>query len=169
MISYITKYMPLSIFMGNRNTPLFWPSSSKWGIHLAAIPLTRIFLRNLICWSSWYAQASSYLTSSHSCINLQQIIYLASYLRGNNTCRPASDRCTVNRLYSRLKAFNLPGNSWIRASTMPFSGTISLNIALALISSLLSSFYIPSHFSTDLLSHGFLQSIWMTSLTKHVE
>ena len=60
-----------------------------------------------------YAQASSYLTSCHSCTNLQQIIYLVSYLRGTNTCRPASARRTVNHLYCRHKAFNPPGNSWM--------------------------------------------------------
>ena len=126
----------LSIFTGNQNTTSLlaiqqWmgnpPSSNTANSYF--------FLRYLIYWSCWYAKASSYLTSFHSCINLQQITYLVSYLRGNNTYRPALARRTVNHLYSRLKAFNPPGNSLIWASTMPISGIILLNIAVALISS----------------------------------
>ena len=95
---------------------------------------SNFFLQNLICLSRRYAHASSYLTSCNSLINLQRIVYLVGYLRGSNTCRPASARRPINRLYSRLKAFNPPGNRWIRESTMPISGIISMNIALALIS-----------------------------------
>ena len=124
-----------SIFTGNRNTASLLAIQQWMGYPPSNNTANSyFFLRNLICWSHQYAQASGYLTSCHSCINLQQIIYLVSYLRGNNTCRPTSARRTVNRLYSRLKAFNPPGNSWIRWSTMPISGTISLNIALPLIS-----------------------------------
>ena len=126
----------LSIFTGNQNmTSLLAIQQWMWNPPRSNTANSYFFIQNLICWSRRYTQASSYLTSCHSCINRQQSIYLVSYLRGNNTCKPASARCTVNRLHSRLKAFNPPGNSWIHASTMPISGTISFNIALALISS----------------------------------